>query len=415
MIVQINQKEIQVLSEDAIENLIQPLITRQEEINMATIQMIARRVSEIGTMNPTDINRLKILVQMGADIKLLNKELARLTNLQVADIKRIIKTVALDSYIDAKPLYDYRHKSFIPFSKNTELQKVVTAVGKVTANNYINISNSKAIGFLIGRVGDRKNLVFKPINDTYKILIDKAIITANSGITDYKMAMRSVMRQLTDSGVRRLSWESGYTQRLDTAVRRNILDGIHAIQQSIEDEIGKQINADGKELSVHKNCALDHEPIQGHIFTNNEWEKLQSNENFEDIKGNKFEALDRIIGIWNCRHFAYSIIIGVNKPRYTEKQLQEFIRKNHEGYTLSNGKHLTMYECTQMQRKLETRIRYAKEEQMMFQELNDKLGAKIARQKIIQLTEEYKIFSKNCGLKIDKDRIAVPNYYPIKS
>ena len=403
-----------MLSEDAIENLIQPIIDRQEYISNQTIQMIAKRIGEIGTMSPKDVERLKILVMMGADIRKLNKELASLTNLQVRDIKNLIKTVALDSYIDAKPLYDYRHKSFIPFNKNIELKKLVTAIGNVTAKEYLNISNSKATGFLIGNVGDRNNLTFKSIKDTYKIAIDNAIIASKSGIVDYKTAMRKVIKQLTDSGVRRLEWESGYTQRLDTAVRRNLLDGIHAIQQAMEDEIGEQINADGKELSVHKNSALDHEPIQGHIFTNEQWEKLQNNDDFEDVNGKKFSGLDRVIGQWNCRHFAYSIIIGKSKPRYTQKQLDEFIRKNHGGYTLPDGKHLTMYECTQMQRKLETRIRYAKEEQMAYQEANDIIGARKARQKIIRLINEYKIFSKNCGLSAQNDRISVIGYNAIK-
>ena len=182
----------------------------------------------------------------------------------------------------------------------------------------------------------------------------------------------------------------------------------------MEDEIGKQIGADGKELSVHINCALDHEPIQGHRFTNEEYDKLQNNESFEDLNGKKFDALDRIIGIWNCRHFAYSIIIGVSKPRYTQKQLDEYIRKNHEGYVLPNGKHITMYECTQMQRQIETKIRYAKEAQMAYKQAGNIDDARKARRNVVRLTEQYKIFSKNCGLKISKDRMSVPGYIAIK-
>lgn len=399
-----------MLSENAIENLVQPIVDRQESINTLVINKIAKRINLIGTMKPADVTRLNILVQMGADIRELNKELARLTNLQVVDIKKTIKVVALDSYIDAKPLYDYRHKPYIPFAQNKPLQKIVTAIGTMTARTYINISNTKALGFLIGNKFSSRNLIFRPLKDTYQQIIDEAILASQSKVMDYKTAMRRALQQLSDSGVRRLSWESGYTQRLDTAVRRNIMDGIHAIQQGIEDEIGKQVNADAKELSVHKNSALDHEPIQGHIFTNEEFDKLQNNEDFEDIKGNKFIALDRVIGQWNCRHFAYAFVIGVSKPRYTEKQLTEYIRKNHEGYTLSNGKHLTMYECTQLQRKLETKIRYAKEEQMMWKTAGDKIMAKQVQTLVQQYLNEYKIFSKNCGLPQSLDRTKIVGY-----
>lgn len=403
-----------MLSEEAIENLVQPIMDRQEQINITVIQAIAEKIGEIGTLSPSDIDRLKILVQYGADIRQLNKELARLSNLQVQDIKSIIRDVAQDSYIDAKPLYDYRHKSYIPFAQNKELQSVVSAIEKVTAGEYENLSNSKATGFLIRDLKNPGILKFQTINDTYKSIIDEAIQAGKSGVIDYRTAMRRALKQLLNSGIRRLYWESGYTQRLDTAVRRNVYDGIHAIQQAMEDEIGKQINADGKELSVHKNSALDHEPIQGHIFTNEEYEKLQNNESFEDIKGNKFNGLERVIGQWNCRHFAYSFVIGVSKPRYTQKQLDEFIRKNHEGYTLPNGTHLTMYECAQLQRKLETKIRYAKEEQIAYKEAGYIDKAKKARIKVKRLMEEYKIFSKNCGLKLAIDRTTVPGYVAIK-
>lgn len=402
-----------MLSENAIENLVQPLVNRQEAINTYVITEIARSVREIGELSPSDINRMKLLVQYGADIKEMNKELAKLSGVQVNEIKNTIKTVAIDTNIDAKPLYDYRHKSFIPYEKNSKLQQLVKIIGNRTAETFSNLANSKATGFLIRDPKSAYTLRFKPINDTYKTIIDEAIQASTSGVMDYRTAMRRALKQLSDSGIRRMSWDSGYTQRLDTVVRRNVLEGIRAIQQGVEDEIGKSINADGKELSVHANSALDHEPFQGHQFTNAEFDKLQSNEDFEDILGIKFSGVDRVIGQYNCRHIAKSIIIGVTKPKYTPEELQEFIDQNHEGYTLPNGKHITMYECTQMQRQLETRIRYAKDEQMMFKEAGDDLKARIARQRVISLTNEYKKFSQDCGLPIHKDRMAVAKYRSI--
>ena len=366
---------------------------------------------EIGELSPSDINRIKILVEYGSDIREINKTLARLSNLQVKDIKSIIKTVAIDAHMDAKPLYDYRHRSFIPYDKNTKLQQIVRTIGDVTAETYRNISNSRATGFLIRDLRNPGRLRFQTINDTYQTVIDEAIQAAQSGVVDYRVAMRRTLKQLADSGIRRLSWDSGYTQRLDTAVRRNVLEGIRAINQAIEDENGKQLGTDGKELSAHINCALDHEPFQGHQFRNEEFDKLQNNEDFMDVLGNKFVAVNRVIGQFNCRHVARSIFVGVTKPRYTVEQLNTFIANNHKGYTLPNGKHLTMYECTQMQRQLETKIRYAKDEQIVMREAGDKQGAKIARQKVLKYIDQYNKFSKACGLKTQKDRIQVYRYH----
>lgn len=399
-----------MLSENTIDNLVQPIITRQEKINTYVLGKIATRIREIGEISPLDINRMQILVESGIDIREMNLWLADMSNQQVRDIKSMIKTVAVETHIDAKPLYDYRHKSFIPYDKNTRLQQLVRTIGNRTAGTYENLSNSRATGFLIRDLQNPGKLKFQSIGDTYQSVIDEAIQASASGVVDYRTAMRRTIKQLSDSGVRRLYWESGYTQRLDTAVRRNILEGIRAINQAVEDEIGEQIGADGKELSVHYNCALDHEPFQGHQFTNEEYEKLQNNEDFEDLNGQKFTGVARIIGIWNCRHIARSIIVGVTPPIHSSAKLQEIIDNNHKGYTLPNGEHITMYECTQMQRQMETRIRYAKDNQIALQQSGDTEGAKIARQRVLQLTQEYRRFSKSCGLPIHKDRASVPDY-----
>lgn len=399
-----------MLSDTAIDNLVQQIVNRQEGINIYVLTKIAHRLRMIGDLSPNNIKQMQILVQMGTDIRQMNDYLAEMSNMQVQDIKSIIKTVALDNYLDAKPLYDYRHRSFVPFEQNTKLQQITNAVAEQTANTYKNLSNSHATGFWVKDKYNPKQLVFKSIDNSYRDAVDKAIQAVQSGAVDKEEAIRNVVKQLLDSGIRRMYWDSGYSQRLDTAVRRNIQDGVKQINQRIQDEIGKQIGADGKELSVHINSAPDHEPFQGHQFTNEEYEKLQSNEDFKDVVGQKFTGVKRIIGEWNCRHFALSIIVGQSKPRYSEQQLQNLIRKNHIGYTNADGKHFTLYECTQVQRKLETKIRYAKEEQMLMKELKNNTFRNLARRKVEYLTAEYKRFSKQCNMPMRLNRTTVPGY-----
>lgn len=402
-----------MLSENSINYLIQPIIDRQESINTFVLNTIASRVGEIGKISPEDLRRLKLLVIFGADIREMNSTLADMSKLQVRDIKGLIKDVAIETHTDAKPLYDYRHKSFVPYDKNIKLQRIVTSIGNQTAQTYTNLSNSKATGFLIRDLKHPGQLKFQSINDTYQTIMDEAIQSVKSGV-DYRVAMRRALKQLADSGIRRLYWDSGYTQRLDTAVRRNLLDAVRQIDQGVEDLIGKETGATGKELSAHINSAPDHEPFQGHQFTNKQYARLQSNEDFEDIQGRHFSGVERIIGQWNCRHVARSIIVGVTKPKYTTEQLDKMIEDNAKGYTTPDGKHMTMYECTQMQRQLETKIRYAKDEQMALQAANDIIGARAARKKVIDLLAEYKKFSADCGLRPQLDRARVIGYRAIK-
>lgn len=404
-----------MLSEDALNKLTQPIIDRQESINIYVIQQIVKRLKEIGTVSKSDLHRLERLLKMGGDVREINQEIARLTALQEADIKRVLKIVAKTAYSDTRAYYDYRHKAFIPFEQNKPLQRQVKAITRVTLESCKNLSNSRATGFLIRDLKHPNILKFQSIRETYKTVMDEAIQAAQGGVIDYSTAMRRTLRQLTESGVRKMYWDSGYTQRLDTAIKRNLLGGIKEINQAVQDITGEQFGADGKEITVHANSAPDHEPIQGHQFTNTEWENLQSNKPFTDVNGAHFEPIERAIGTFNCRHFAYSIIVGVSKPIYTPEQLQKMIDANHKGYTLPNGKHLTMYQCTQKQRQLETEIRKAKDGQIACRTAGDTVGAKQYQAKINRLTATYNSFSKDCGLSVRAGNLTVSGYRKIST
>lgn len=399
-----------MLSEDTIDNLVQPIVDRQESVNMYVINKIANRLRDVKTLRPSDIRSLKNIAMTGADIREINAELARQSNLQVRDIKRTIKLAGANTYKDMKPFYDYRHKRYIPYEKNEKMQKLVSGIAEQTGESYKNLSNSNATGFLLRDKNNPLQTHFYTVKDTYRRVIDEAVQASLSGVVNTEEAITRALKQLLDSGMRRIYWDSGYNQRLDTAVRRNVLDGIRQVRQKVSDKAGEEFGANGKELSAHPNSAPDHEPFQGHILTNQQWENLQSSNAFTDINGEYFSGVDRIIGAWNCHHVAKSIIIESYTPRYTPEQLQKFIQMNHEGYTMPDGKHLTLYECTQMQRRLETRIRYAKEEQMAMKELGNDEAKKLARAKVERYTAEYKLFSKACGLKPKMKRASVPEY-----
>lgn len=401
-----------MLSENALDNLMQPIIDRQEAINNYVVKIIAQRVKEIGHLLPSDVYKLERLLKTGVDVRKINKEIARLTGLNEKAIKELIKQVALDSYLDTRPYFDYRQKPFIPFVENKALQNVVKAVSTATLDTYKNLSNAQA--FMIRDLKNPEKLKPTSIAKTYQSVLDEAIQASQSGTIDYNTAMRRTMKQLADSGIRSVTYhpESGrtYTQRLDTAVRRNLMDGIRAINQGVQDEVGKQYGADGKEITVHAMSAPDHEPVQGLQFTNEEYDKLQNEEAFEDYTGQKFAPIARHIGCLNCKHFTYSIILGVNKPNFNKAQLEKLKKENQKGYIDKKGRHHTKYECTQKMREMETEIRRHKERYLALQESGDTEGAKAERATVSKLHKEYKAFCEACGLKPQMNRARVAGY-----
>ena len=407
-----------MLSEDAINNLIQPIIIRQQNINLFVIKTICERINEIGSITPSDVYKLERLYKMGGDVRAINKMIAIQTGLQIKDIKALIKEVAKDNYLNARPYYDYRRKAFLPMNKNKPLMEVVKSIANQTADTYVNMSKAQA--FMMRDPANPKILIPTDISKTYYSVIDEAVQATQSGVFDYNTALRKTLRQLSESGLRYVTYntESGriYSQRMDTAVRRNLLDGVRAINQGVQDEVGRQFGADGKEITVHDYPAKDHAPVQGHQFTNEEYEKLQGEEDvqFKDVDGQSFDHFDRHIGTLNCRHFTYSIIIGYANPNYTKQALQDILDRNEKGYTTKDGRHYTMYECTQKQRDFETRIRRAKDGQVASVTAGDDVLAMEYQAKVSELQKQYKAFSDACGLSIQPERIKVAGYRKIK-
>ena len=408
-----------MLSDIDIDNLIKPFTDRSKVIEDYIVKIIAQRIKEIGTMKPSDIRKLERLYKTGSDVKAINEEIARITGPQVKDIKKLIKEVAADSYADAKPYYDYRHIAQIPLSQNVELQNVIVATALQTQKTFKNLSNSKMLGFVIRDMKKPKKLKFYTAEETYKSVVDEAIQAAQSGVIDYNTAMRRTLKQLNSSGLRKIYWDSGYTQRADSAIQRNILDGIRQINQWIHILTGKKFGADGYELTAHHAPAPDHAPFQGHMFTERQFKRLQKNKSFKDINGNHFPAQRRIIGQWNCKHFAYPIIIGVSHPKYTDEELQDILDENEKGVTLPNGKHVTLYELTQIQNAKALKVRQMKDGQIMAKEAGNMELAKEYQAKVNKYTKEYNAFNKYVGEQANissrPDKLTVSGYKKIST
>ena len=98
------------------------------------------------------------------------------------------------------------------------------------------------------------------------------------------------------------------------------------------------------------------------------------------------------------------------KPTYTQEQLDKILADNERGYTDKNGRHYTLYECTQVQRRYEREIRKAKEKYLYGKSLNNKNMMTKARNRVGSLTTQYKQFSYKCDIPAKLERIRVADY-----
>ena len=251
------------------------------------------------------------------------------------------------------------------------------------------------------------------LEKTYRTVINEAHSYRNVSDELRDIALKRTETQLFDSGVRYMIDNSSDSvenaKNANLAVRFNVLDNAKNLINKMQDVMGKQFGANAVELSAHIYPAPDHAPAQGHQYSLEEVDKMQNGENFKDLQGNLYAGFERNIGEWNCRHYFMKIKKGA-EPQYTQKQLDKILADNEKGYTDENGKHRTLYECTQVQRRYEREIRKAKEQYVYAKALGNKSMMAQARNKVGVLTTAYKQFSHKCDIPAKLERIRVKDY-----
>ena len=375
---------------------------RFNKFNTKVLKELGNIIKQFDGVSPSQAYQISQELKLGYDLNKLLLELSQISGKSIQDISKLFDKVAEENVNFAESYYKAKNQEFIKYEDNQQLQNLVESIKKQTNNTFINIANSKNIGFTLK--DSQGNITYKSIPEVYNDLIDESVYNVSIGVEDYQSAMRNTIKQLADSGIKiheeKLGYKNGYNRRLDSSVRQDILTGIRQVNLDIQKQIGEDFGADGVEISAHFPCAEDHLDIQGRQYSNEQFEKLNSN-------------LDRPIGEYNCRHFVFSIVLGVNLPSYTKSQLARY-RKESLQEVNYKGKTYTKYEATQVQRQLETAIRKQKDRQIIARASGDKEEIGLAQQKISQLTTEYNKFSRVANLDTYKNRTSVSGYRPVK-
>lgn len=411
---------------DDINQLVDNISMKETEKNLFITSIIAERIGEIARLSSgSKALTLLQLKRTREDIVLINSTLEKIQNEQIKAIKEAVRISAEDTYKTTQNILKQAKTTveLSPLKENKEVEKVIKEVQKEAVDSFKNEYKTQA--FMLRDRKNPENLIPMKPSKAYQSAVDEATQAIKSG-DNYTTVMRRTVKQLAESGVRvvtvrkdstktnKVEYESKqlkyHTQRLDTAIKRNVMDSVRMVNQAVQDEIGKQIDSDGVEITVHQYPAPDHAPVQGHQFSNEEFNKMQNGEDFTDVQGRYYSGFARPIGMWNCRHFTRPILVGIFPQTYDDEELEEILKENEKGYTLSNGKHLTMYKCKQKQNKYTTDIRYAKEGKITAEKAGDKKLADKFQAKVVQLIKEYKAFSKACGLPTNFKDIYVAGY-----
>lgn len=369
------------------EDLPQNIVDNLEYLNNYIITIICNRLYTIGQIKSSyDVSQLKNALDYSIiDLKEIEKEISKITNKNILEIDKIFEEVANTNIEYSNIFYKYRGMQELKtYKENERLFKLISAIKKQAENGYRNIS--KTLGFVA-------NNKYNSIRQQYITIIDKGITALATGTMDYNAAIRNSVKSMLDSGVRTVDFESGYSRRMDSQARMNIMEGMRRLNMEILNITSKEFGADGYEITAHALCATDHQHIQGNRYSKKEYEQLNT-------------SLARPIGTLNCKHTAIPIILDVSSPTYSDTELLGMINKSNEE-VIYKDKIYTRYEASQKQRKLETQIRKEKEKLQAFEVLKDDIQIKKIKNKVKELTNYYKDFSNSVGLSVQMDKIRI--------
>ena len=197
-----------LLNESWIEGLPDGIVGNLESLNNYVIQRICERIRKIGDIGTADAQRLKTAIEYaGADLEAIEKEVARIMGMNQREIEQLFEEVAKQNVNFANTFYKARGMDALQsYAARASLSAFVDAAKRQAMEGTSNISNTYMLGFKRGKQVLR-------LREYYISTIDRAITYVQTGVVDYQSAMRSTVRDMARSGLRRLTWISIHAPR----------------------------------------------------------------------------------------------------------------------------------------------------------------------------------------------------------
>ena len=357
---------------------------------------ICSRLELRDELNEVTVQDIRALRSHGIDLKEIKKAIQKTTGIREKKLKEL-----LDDVVERNQQY---YTGIIDLAHLTQPETLLSiedtwAIYEQTRQEMRNITQS--MGFLVD--GGRTML---PPAKAYQWALDNAEMQVQSGAISYNQAIRSAVRQLAQSGLKIVDYESGHRDQIDVAVRRAVMTGINQICAKYTEQSAEYLETPYFEVSAH--AGARDKPGPSPWSSHKDWQGKVYSIRAGDIYPNIYEVcgfgyVDGLEGA-NCRHRRFPWVEGVSERTYTDEQLAHI--DDGLGCTF-DGKTYTAYEATQMQRRIERQIRAQKRLAAGLKVSGQNEEYTAANAKLRRLNAKYKEFSKAAGLPLQQERIKV--------
>ena len=364
------------------------------------LEEICARLKVAGELNQVTLQDIKALRALGIDLKAIEKAISTATGTAQEKLEELINDVVArnQSY----------YEEVIDLAELTKPERLVNesdieAIRRQTKAEFVNLTQSMA--FIVAQ--GAKKVKLEPAK-AYQWALDKAEAQIQSGAISYSAAIKNAVKELADSGIKTVSWESGHVDQVDVSVRRAVMTGVNQICQRYSEQSAEYLETDLVEISAHQGARdtgagpANHKSWQGKVY---QWrEKAKAvNTVYESFTETTGYGTGEGLGGWNCRHHFTPFVDGVMERTYSDEDLEKIDPPPFE----YQGRKYTAYEATQQQRKIERTIRKLKREQAAYKAAAAAPEYTAVTARLRRLQKQYKAFSTAAELPMQNERTKI--------
>lgn len=355
---------------------------------------ICSRLKVADELNEVTVQDIKALRSHGINPKEIEKAIRQTTGISEKKLNELI-----DDVVDRNQKY---YTEVIDLAHVTQPETLVNAatvdaIKRQAHDTFRNLTAS--MGFLVG------NTMLKPAR-AYQWALDNAEMQIQSGAISYNQAIKTAVKQLADSGLKVVDYESGHRDQIDVAARRAVMTGVNQICAKYTEQSAEYLETPYFEVSAH--AGARDIPGKSPWSSHKAWQGLVYSTRSNDIYPSIYDvcglgAVDGLEGA-NCRHRRNVWVDGVSERTYTDEQLEHI--DDGLGCTFDE-KTYTAYEATQMQRRVEREVRKLKREKAAYKAAGLREEEQSASIRLRRLNAKYKAFSAAAGLPEQRERTKV--------
>lgn len=371
-------------------------------LELTLLEEIVSRLKIADQLNEVTVQDIRALRAMGIDLKDIKKAIAETAGVGMDKLEKLLDDVVERNQKYYTSVIDLAGVTAPPYLVN---EADIAAIRRQTWAAYKNITGS--MGFLVARGG---RLTLLPPAKAYEWALDSALLQVQTGAISYEQAISGAVKELADSGLKVVDYESGRHNQIDVAVRRAVMSGVNQLNAKYRDQSMDILQTDLVQVQAHSGARdidgpmgwENHKRWQGRIYRWKEYTEKYPNaskgqyKDFEETCG-----LGDVTGILgaNCRHSYTAFLEGVMEPTYSE----EYLAHIDDGLGCDfEGKHYSAYAATQKQRQIEESIRKWKRRKAGAVTEDDKATANA---KLRALNKKYREFSAEAGLPEQRERM----------